>query len=374
VEGLDEGSAGIDTVSTTPGVSPYATGGGGFAFEWRAAAAYLARLLVGAGAPEFGDGRCVVSVAFQQAPEFPIDDLVVSAALPDESEPSLLLSVAVRRAPRIVSSDKETKKLVRNLVRAVMTAPTEGPERRWGLLLSGPQTHAKQLKKLADHAAVQMDAPGFFELIRTPGKFEGGIRGRLDQIERLVERALVDLDPDPADGLAVQETVWRMLSRLTVLMPRLESPDESDWGEVANSLIPVARSGDLPGASQLRDRLAVLAADYASKAARVNRSILRRDVHALLDTTERSYSQGWQALEHLHSRVLSSVRDEVTSGDGVRRLRLDRCGRCGSRNPAGPVRRPEARPVANGGVRNDPWLPAHCAAFRLERTTTLASR
>ena len=325
MEGLDEGSAGIDTVSTTPGVSPYATGGGGFAFEWRAAAAYLARLLVGAGAPEFGDGRCVVSVAFQQAPEFPIDDLVVSAALPDESEPSLLLSVAVRRAPRIVSSDKETKKLVRNLVRAVMTAPTEGPERRWGLLLSGPQTHAKQLKKLADHAAVQMDAPGFFELIRTPGKFEGGIRGRLDQIERLVERALVDLDPDPADGLAVQETVWRMLSRLTVLMPRLESPDESDWGEVANSLIPVARSGDLPGASQLRDRLAVLAADYASKAARVNRSILRRDVHALLDTTERSYSQGWQALEHLHSRVLSSVRDEVTSGDGVRHLRLDRC-------------------------------------------------
>ena len=324
VAGVDERSGGINTVSTTPGVSPYATGGGGFAFEWRAAAVYLSRLLVGAGAPEFGEGRCVVSVALQQAPEFPIDDLVVSAALPDESEPSLLFSVAVRRAPRIVSSDKDTRKLVRNLVRAVMTSPTEGPERRWGLLVSGPQNHAKQLKKLADHATVQMDAPGFFELIRTPRKFEAGIRGRLDQIESLVKSALVDLGPDQPDGLAVQQTVWRMLSRLTVLMPRLES-DESDWGEVANSLIPVARSGDLPGASQLRDRLAVLAADYAPKAARVNRSILRRDVHALLDTTERSYRQGWQALEHLHSRVLSSVRDEVTSGDGVRRLRLDRC-------------------------------------------------
>ena len=322
--GLDERSCGINTVSATSGVSPYATGGGGFSFERKAGAVYLSCLLRGGGAPEFGDGRSVVSVAFQQAPEFPIDDIVVSAALKDESEPSLVLSVSARGSPRIVASNESTQKLVRDLVHAVTTAPVEGPERRWGLLVSGPQQHAKQLKKLAYHAAVQMDAPGFFELIRTPGKFEAGIRGRLDQIEALVERALVDLGVDQSDRLAVQQTVWLMLSRLTVLMPRLEPPDETDWGEVANSLIPVARNGDLSGASQLRDRLFVLAGEYASKAARVNRSILRRDVHALLDTAERSCRQGWQALEHLSSGALSAVRDEVTSGDGVRRLRLDR--------------------------------------------------
>ena len=35
-------------------------------------------------------------------------------------------------------------------------------------------------------------------------------------------------------------------------MPRLESPDETDWATMLNSLIPVARDGDLASASQLR--------------------------------------------------------------------------------------------------------------------------
>jgi len=47
--------------------------------------------LAGDGASELGDGRRVVSVAFQQAPEHPVDDLVVSVARPDEREPSRVL-------------------------------------------------------------------------------------------------------------------------------------------------------------------------------------------------------------------------------------------------------------------------------------------
>ena len=63
-------------------MSPYATGGGGVTFERKVAVQYLARLLAGDGTSELGDGRRVVSVAFQQAPEHPVDDLVVSAARP----------------------------------------------------------------------------------------------------------------------------------------------------------------------------------------------------------------------------------------------------------------------------------------------------
>jgi hypothetical protein len=81
------------------GTSPYATGGGGVTFERKVAVMYLAHLLVGDAAAELGGERRVVSVAFQQAPDHPVDDLVVTAALPDEIQPSLVLAIAVRREP-----------------------------------------------------------------------------------------------------------------------------------------------------------------------------------------------------------------------------------------------------------------------------------
>ena len=154
--------------------------------------------------------------------------------------------------------------------------PADGPEHRWCLVVAGSQPHAEQLAELAALGAAQMDAPGFFDLIRTPGKFEAGIRGRLDQIEKLVQRALQDLgraDTDTADTVQVQQHVWRLLAGLSVSMPRLEAPDETDWAEVANSLIPVARDSDLAAAARLRDRLVTLAAEYSPKSARVDLTV-----------------------------------------------------------------------------------------------------
>ena len=308
-------------------MSPYATGGGGVTFERKVAVLYLARLLVGDGATELGDGRCVVSVAFQQAPEHAVDDLVVNAARPDEPDPSLVLSVAVRRSPELVSSDEATQKLVRAFVDAVLKVPADGQEHRWCLVVAGSQPHAKQLAELATLAATQLDARGFFDLIRTTGKFDAGVRGRLDQIEKLVQRALHDLgraDIDTADAVQVQQHAWRMLAGLSVSMPRIETPDETDWAEVANRLIPAARGSDLPAASRLRDRLVTLAGEYSPTSARVDLTVLRRDAHDALDPTARCHRQGWQALDHLHRSSLASVRDEIKDADGDRRLRLDR--------------------------------------------------
>ena len=59
-------------------------------------------------------------------------------------------------------------------------------------------------------------------------------------------------------------------------MPRLESSNETDWSAVENSLIPVARTSDLVGASRLRDRLVALASEYSPKSARVDLTMLRR--------------------------------------------------------------------------------------------------
>ena len=324
--GPEGNDGGLGTAPSPGGMSPYATGGGGVTFERKVAVQYLAHLLVGDSAGELGDGRCVVSVAFQQAPSHPVDDLVVSAARPDELQPSLVLALGVRRSPEFVLSDESTRKLILGFVRAVINAPTDGPEHRLGLVVAGPQAHAKQLAKLANLAAAQMDAPGFFDLVRTPNRFDAGIRDRLDHFEQLVTLALHDLGVAEANTALVKQRAWQLLARLTVSMPRLESPDEMDWAAVANSLISVARGSDLTGASQLRDRLVTLASEYSPRAAHVDLRLLRRDAHMMLDSTVRRHKQGWQALDHLHDRALASVRDEIAAGDGIRRVRLDRSG------------------------------------------------
>ena len=324
IRGPATGDADTDAAAPAKGMSPYATGGGGVTFERKVAVQYLAHLLVGDGASELGDGRRVVSVAFQQAPDHPVDDLVVYAARPDELRPSLVLALGIRRSPRFVPSDQSTQELVRQFVRTLLDASTDGPEHRFGIVVAGPQSHAKQLARLADLAKDQLDAPGFFDLVRTPHKFEAAVRGRLDQLAKLLERALRDLGVDNADVAQVERYAWELLSRLSVLMPRIESPDDTDWLAVANSLVPVARGSDLTAASALRDRLVALAGEYSPKSARVDLKLLRRDVHAMLDSATRRHRQGWQALEHLHRRAVASVRDEITtSGDG-RRIRLDR--------------------------------------------------
>ena len=105
--------------------------------------------------------------------------LVICAARDDELEPSLVLAVGVRRSPDLVQSDESTRKLIRAFVREVINAPADGPEHRCALVVAGAQEHAEQLALLADFAYKQMDAPRFFRLVRTPGKFDADIRGRL---------------------------------------------------------------------------------------------------------------------------------------------------------------------------------------------------
>ena len=111
--GRERSGGGIGAAPSGQGMSPYATGGGGVTFERKVAVQYLAHLLVGDSANELGDGRRVVSVAFQQAPVHSPDDLVVNAARPDELQASLVIAIAVRRSPNLVVSDESSRDLIR---------------------------------------------------------------------------------------------------------------------------------------------------------------------------------------------------------------------------------------------------------------------
>lgn len=206
-----------------PGVSPYATGGGGVTFERKVAVTYLAHLLVGDGAHELGDARRVEAVAFQQDLRHRVDDLVITAARVDEVGPSLVLAVAVRRAPNLVRSDELAQKLVRDFVQDMITAPVDGPEHRFALVVAGQQDHAQQLAWLARLAADQVAAEAFSDLVRTPNKFPADVRRRLGHVEGLVEQALTDLDATKPDAALVQQRAWELLARLHICMPRLEA-------------------------------------------------------------------------------------------------------------------------------------------------------
>ena len=324
VTGRERSAGGTDAAPSRQGMSPYATGGGGVTFERKVAVQYLAHLLAGDTATELGGGRRVVSVAFQQAPVHPLDDLVVSAARSDEMQPSLVLTIAARRSPNLVVSDEKARELIQQFVQAVIDAPTEGPETRLGLVVAGPQRHAEQLGKLAALALVQMDAPGFFDLVRTPGKFDVALRCRLDQLQKLVEHALREIGEVEGGTALVECRTWQLLSRLTVLMPRLESPDETDWSGVVNSLTRVVPDCDPAAALRLRDRLVDRANEYSPRAARVDLTLLRRDTHALLDSATRRHRHGWQTLDRIHQLARESVRAEITAGDGGRSVRLKR--------------------------------------------------
>jgi hypothetical protein len=384
---LEETRGEPSAAKASGGMSPYPTGGGGVTFERKVAVQYLAHLLVGDGAVELGDGRFVVSVAFQRAPEHSVDDLVIRAARAEESEPSLVLAVGVRRSPDLVQSDETTRKLIRAFVHEVINAPVDGPEHRVALVVAGAQDPAGQLAWLADLASKQMDAPSFFDLVRTPSKFSAGVRGRLDQIEALVRLALMDLGVADPGAQVVQQRAWELLSRLIVLMPRLETPDEADWAAVTNALIPVARGADLFGASRLRDRLVALADEYPPKAATVDLSLLRRDAHQVLEPTTRRHRQGWQALAHLHLRATASVRAEIASGADSRTIHLDRSDAAaellavaGSATAAvvahgdsGVGKSALVIGAATGAASNDPdTTQALCINLRHLPTTTLA--
>jgi hypothetical protein len=304
--------------------SPYATGGGGVTFERKVAVNYLARMLTGQGSAELGDGRSVARVAFQQAPEHSVDDLVIQAKRVDEHDPSLVLALSVRRAPNIVKSDAKAEKLIRSLLAEVDIDLGQDVEHRVGLVVAGHQNHAAQVATLSGLARGQSEPAAFVALVEEPDRFDRSIRDRSNHVRELVRLALTDPDgPAPDDDMVTRRT-WHLLSRLEVLMPRFESPDDSDWARVTNDLIDTSRTADLTSAVALRDRLGVLAAEYAPIAADVDLDLLRRDSHQLIASTTRRHGDAWQILDGLHERAAAAVRSRVTSSDGANELQIDR--------------------------------------------------
>ena len=291
------------------GVSPYGTGGGGFTLERRVAVYYLTRLLAGGTALGLDDRR-IESVAFQQAPTMPVDDIVIAAGHDGEAQVDLELAVAVRRSPQFVTSDNGTEKLFGKLIDALELEDPPGIKRRFAICVAGGRRAAQEVAELADLARGQSDAQGFHQLVEARDPAGRNLKARLDHLVNLVTANLprAGHDKTPAEA---QRLTWRLLEQVYVVMPRLESPDELDWVDLVNQLEPWARESTLAGARALRDRLEALAAEYAPQAAVVDRMKLCRDVHSVLNLDRRRLERAWGELRCLDTEARAAVRASI---------------------------------------------------------------
>ena len=299
----------------TKGVSsPYSSGGGGVTLERRVIARYLALLLTGHGARELGTGRQVLSVAFQQAPAHPVDDVVITASREGEADPGLVLAIGIRRAPIISATNTDTKKLFADFLNELAAAPQDGPEHRLGLAVAGQQPRPGQLQQLAVLARNQPDSDRFEGLVQTSGKINNRLREQLDTVKELVRLALAASGSEPDEALVRQRT-WEMLSCLHVLMPRVEEPDTLDWDSTLQLLMPIARGNTPAAAGSLLDHLEVLAGQYGPTAAVIDRRLLRRDVDFLLesDVTRRAQAGTAPSLPQIQSTTTLPGRERNSS-------------------------------------------------------------
>ena len=304
--------------------SPYSTGGGGVVFHHRVYARYLALLLTGDTASEL-DGRVVESVAFEQAHKGSTHDLVLRARREDSPSVDLELWGGVRRTPNFTRSHEKTKTLVQEFMGVLQSPTPKGVERRLLLCVSGATNtnQSAQVRQLTAIAREQLDPDKFFDLVRTPGTFQEPLRRRLEHIEGLVEANLSSFGRSPATD-EVRRLTWKLLSKLYVLMLRLETPDEQDWDELANRLRPWVRESTIAGGEALRNRLASLADQYAPLSAQVDLANLRRDAHNQINPNQHRNETPWAELLRLDQEARDTVHTSIGAGVTSNPLSLPR--------------------------------------------------
>jgi hypothetical protein len=288
----------IDVMLDRPGPatsSPYSTGGGGTRLEHRYGAILLAALLTADPIPELGDDVAVSQVRYQD-PASPVDDFVVSAA------DGRRVSIGVRRAPALTTSDEHSVPLFRSYLRIITENPTEVETGAWrvALAVASPNPAVSQLKQLAVVAHGCTSAAEFRAEIARPGRVDEAVRRRLDHLDALVRTVAEGLHGPTTDAA---ELTWRLLAVLRVNELRLEGADESDRTRAVASLRAITTGGTSASADVVFSRLTELSGGYASSGAAVTELLLRRDLTGTALRRSPTYAQGWALLDGLDRRL-----------------------------------------------------------------------
>jgi len=272
------------------GSSPYATGGGGVSFAHRVAAVYLTSMLTRSRRSEARD-LPVQCVRFQTGPTHAVDDLLVECS---DGQGHVSLAVACRATPNFVESDDATVKLVRSLLAEV--AQFDSDTHQVAVATAGWSNQWEQLAALCAIARSHADSESFHASLDIEGRWPKRVRERWQHFVQVVTKATDDASAPEEQ----RSRAWRLLSRLHLIGFGVQGSDETDRTATATLLDAVAR--ETADGVAIRDRLEVEATRYDATGAVVDRKLLRRDVHDLLDSQATRNMDAWNVLAE-HRRV-----------------------------------------------------------------------
>ena len=308
------------TRPTKPGTSPYATGGGGTVLEHRYGALLLSHLLTGDPLPELGSDATVVHVACQASAESDVDDFMVVGRGGDGLERRAF--VAVRRAPKLVPSDKRSVSLIATYLPSLADDWSDIRSGRLRIALAGTPTNPIiQLGVLAEIARAAPNEKVFRAAIARTRRTIRAVRDRLVALDKVLAIASQRVG---VTSVASSELTWRFLSSITVRQLRLEPPDEADHAAMTARLRAQTTGGTAAEASSLVAAIMELAGGYAPAGAEVNLVMLRRDLAGSAVLGRSSHHPGaWELLDGLANRLHQRTRSRLVDASH-RQLELDR--------------------------------------------------
>ena len=302
-----------------PGVSSYATGGGGVVLEHVYGATVLAALLIGTPFDLLGDSVLIDQVAFQARRLSPVDDLVITGTIGGPEPMRRRIAIAVRRDPVMARSDQKFVKLLGTMLQEVAENWAEVGVGTWrlGLVVAAPHSGAQQTAILTEFARSYPDAERFREAVMAPGTTTGFVRRRLEYLEAAVAEAAKGTEGD----LSAEDLTWRLLAALRVAAVRLESDVAADRTSCVGRLQAITDGA--ADAAALFDRLVALAGRYVPAGAEVDSAVLRRDLAGQIRIKgSLRYSAAWSTLNRLAQRARSRTRAGLNA-EG-RTLEVDR--------------------------------------------------
>ncbi|CAL9327768.1 hypothetical protein SUDANB43_07414 [Streptomyces sp. enrichment culture] len=305
---------------TTDASSPYSTGGGGVWIEHRYAATLAAALLTEDPISELGDDVVPHSVRLQASYISPIDDVVVEGSTRDGLVRRV--SIGVRRDPSLTTSDEKSVPLVRSFLRVVTGHWDEVAAGRWrvALAVGVSSTAVQQTDALARIARSVSSAAGFRTAVQRPGAAKAAVRTRLKHLDALVVAAVKD--QDDLSQVDAEELTWRWLMALRVRQMRLEGVDESDRSTAVSALRRIVADEATAAADDVFAHLAERSGAWASSAADLDQTMVRRELSGFPLVRTLSYQQAWSMLDGMADRLREGTRPDLQAGEV--RLELDR--------------------------------------------------
>ncbi|ODR19213.1 hypothetical protein [Mycolicibacterium porcinum] len=308
--------------AASTGSSPYSTGGGGVQLEHSYASCLIAGFLAGDVVTELGDAFAVDSIRLQSSDLSDVDDILIEGR--DVHGDVHRSSIAVRRSPSLTRSDADSVPLIRDFLAVVLDQWATISAGRWRLVLA-VSTNANAVSQLADLAAIARSVPNGEELkgrLAQPGRTNAGVRDRYEHIKGLVEQAANDLPA--ASTYESIELTWRLLSSLAVRTLRLERTDRADRTTAVNTLQRVLVNGTPAAADALFSRIEELVGMWASQAAVLTQSVIRRSLSDYPLTRSPRFASAWSVIDRLGLRLRGSIKPSLRAGSQT--LELERPG------------------------------------------------